>query len=211
MQNIDRLLSISFIATIFIPLILLFVIKPTREAILDEFEYGVAFPFAALLYLIIAFFAFIIITFPVLKSISLNTSERTEIKTTHSETNIKSLYLNNEAEQILDKSNKPFSLGISMTNTTSYFYYFSEEDGRYRLDKACADETYIEETNDINPKIISDTETEVLITEFNVTSIGKILGLEKEVTEKIVTQKTENTIYIPVGSLIENYNPALNN
>lgn len=215
MNNIEKLSIITMVVTIIVPPILLFIIPSSRRFIVDEFFLdltsflcGIMFGF---LYILIAIGISIIVVFPTLKAISLKTHTYTDTKKHHSEKNIRSLYLNSEPKLYQETINESFSLGVTVVNTDSYFYFFAEENGRYKLDKVNANETYIEETDVVEPKVISDEEKEVFISETNPTNIGKFLGLEQEITERVISEKTESIIYIPVGSIIENYSPNSNN
>lgn len=207
MENLDKLIIISIIGTIIIPIILLLVIKPTRDEIMSSFEELPLVLLEFLLYLIITFFISMVFTYPVLKLTSLKKNTYVETKKYNSEKNIKSLYLNNEPKTQQDINEELFSLGMSVLNTDSYFYFFVEENNKYKLEKVSASYTYVQETDDIDPKITIYEEKEVSITEVNPTVLGKILGLKQEIKEEIISVNTENNIYIPVGSIVEKYNP----
>lgn len=212
MANMDKLAHISFIVTLLVTTIPLLIIPVTRRIIAydilcDEF---IIIMLCILIYLLVIFFISLFITLPLITKVALETTTSTETESYAIERNICTLSLNNESSQAQNENNNSFSLGIDTSTTESYFYFFTEENSGYKLNKVNADTVYIKETNDIDPKIIINKEQKVSAVVSNPTDIGKSLNLKQEKEETIISEKTETTIYIPVGSIIKSYNPNFN-
>lgn len=92
--------------------------------------------------------------------------------------------------------------------TESYFYFYTKENNRYKLEKINTDIVLIEETNEVNPKIVYREYNDMVVANQIPTKLGEKLGLKEDKFEVTTSDKKSETIlYIPVGSIVENYNP----
>ena len=101
-----------------------------------------------------------------------------------------------------------------------YFYFYTKENNRYKLEKIEREKVELEETNEVNPKIVYRKFEDVEDIIKTPTQIGELLGLkfEKEtinldtISNRFMgfykgSRKSETVLYIPVGSIVENFNP----
>lgn len=122
---------------------------------------------------------------------------------------IASINLNNNTSETLTGS---FILGTgsisSESKVESYFYFYvKDQAGRYKLDKLNAEDVLLEETNEVNPSVLTSKTYDVV--ETVPTKFGKLLGFRNESREYIDDSLTETVIRIPVGSIVQEYNPNL--
>lgn len=208
MNNLMKLLLLSTLILIFLIIILLIIPKTralVEKELISYFNYYLGPPLLTLISILI-----ILLIFILLQNITLDIQKHTDIRNTKTEKEIFSFSLNNEPTTNTNNITKSFSLGITNSDTESYYCFFIKENNKYKLKKENAKTTYIEKTNNITPKILYDEKKEFLIVTYNPTKIGEKLGLKKEKRENITSKNIEKTIYIPEESVIQNCNSNSN-
>lgn len=91
----------------------------------------------------------------------------------------------------------------------NYFYYYvKDENNRFKLSKINAESVLIEENNEVEPSIVTTENYDVYST--TPTWFGELLGFEYEEQKYLVDGSTEIVMYIPEGSVMQEYNPNMN-
>lgn len=217
MSNSLRILCISLIICILL-MFIIFIIPKLRKALIEVFKEDFRF--------VILFFINIIaicsISYIIIMGISLKEEKIQRVNVIETEKEIVSLNFKQEINGSIDGN---FILGIGSIdgdiNTESYFYFYTKENNRYKLEKIAREKVELEETNEVNPKIVYRKFEDVQDIIKTPTKIGKLLGLKLEKEENIKLDtlsnrfmglykgsiKSETVLYIPVGSIVENFNP----
>lgn len=151
------------------------------------------------------FIQFILFGF-ILRHTAYNFAERNpNVKNTI--TDIASINLNSNTSGSLKGS---FILGSGFisgeSNIENYFYFYvKDEDGRYKLDKLNAEDVLLEETDKVNPSVLVSNTYNVI--ETVPTKFGRLLGFRNESREYLDESLNKTIIRIPVGSIVQEYNP----
>jgi len=157
----------------------------------------------------------------ILTELSLKEEKTQRVNVIETEKEIVSLNFKQEINGSIDGN---FILGIGSVdgniNNESYFYFYTKENNRYKLEKIEREKVELEETNEVNPKIVYRKFEDVEDIIKTPTQIGELLGLkfEKEtinldtISNRFMgfykgSRKSETVLYIPVGSIVENFNP----
>lgn len=200
MDNTTKMIIIS-ILTIIVLISLLFSIPKTRKNTSKFFMFFldniIGIPTIFLMFLLL-----LIASTGTLKNILLNKHTYTDIENTQTEKEIFSLDLNNEPNSFL--------LGVISLDSDFYFYFLVQEKNQYKLEKLNSESVYLEEITDGTPRVVYSEESKSLVTNYNPTKIGKLLGIKQEQYKNETTKTLKNTIYIPKGSIIKEHNPNLN-
>lgn len=203
MKNIIIMFLISFS----IPILIVFLIPPLRKFIIEGFK--ASFGTTSMVVIFASLFLAIPLSLIVRENLfQITTEENVEI--IENEKEIVSL---NFKQGISGELNGNFTLGMGSVNgeigTESYFYFYTKIENRYKLEKVNAETVLLEETNNINPKIVYRQYNEIKVTTHTPNKLGEFLGLSITNYKRINKEKSETILYIPVGSIIENYNPNL--
>lgn len=203
MKNIIIMFLISFS----IPILIVFLIPPLRKFIIEGFK--ASFGTTSMVVIFVSLFLAIPLSLIVRENLfQITTEENVEI--IENEKEIVSL---NFKQGISGELNGNFTLGMGSVNgeigTESYFYFYTKIENRYKLEKVNAETVLLEETNNINPKIVYRQYNEIKVTTHTPNKLGEFLGLSITNYKRINKEKSETILYIPVGSIIENYNPNL--
>ena len=211
----DILIIIRFLFIVFIGLLLIsFLIKPIRKRLIEDFK-DKEFRYVMIVLLGIFLIVYLCVGTLILSIFSYRTNYEKRDVVEETEKEIVSLNLNKDINGSVDGG---FILGIGSVggtvNTENYYYFYTKENNRYKLEKINAEEVFIEETNDNNSKIIYRKTKTVKDKIRNPNKFGEWLGLEVNKFENVqsildLMNKTEYEIilYIPIGSIIENFNP----
>lgn len=206
MKDILLIARFLFIVSILIILVFTFIsliFKESRSALIELFKEAKIFLVIAfsVLLIIFLFVGFIITSF---FTYSIKYEKREVIEETAKE--IVSLNYNKEI-------NGGFTLGFSgigngNLNTDNYYYFYSKDNNRYKLEKINVEDVFIEETDEA-PKIVYRKLKEVADKIKTPTKFGDFLGLtyKKDEAKWIIFSEKEIILYIPTGSIIENFNP----
>lgn len=203
MKNIIILFLISFS----IPILTIFLIPPLRKFLIEGFK--ASFGTASIVVIFVTLLSTLPLA-PIVRAslVQITTEENVEI--IEDEKEIVSLNLN---QGINGNLNGNFTLGMGSVSgkvgTESYFYFYTKIENRYKLEKVNAETVLLEETNNVNPKIVYRQYNEIKVTTHTPNKLGEFLGLSITNYKYNNKEKSETILYIPVGSIIENYNPNL--
>lgn len=206
--NGGKIFLISFFITILI-ISIFFIIPKSRKVLIKAFkEESVAMAMGTCSFIL----GGLILIIPIIKDnlIQVTQEEKLNVIVNESEKEIASLNLKQEINGDIKGS---FVLGMGGVNgnvgTESYFYFYTKENNRYKLEKINADIVAIEETNEVTPKIVYREYNDMIVTNQIPTKLGEKLRLKEDKLETTYDKKSETILYIPIGSIVENYNPNI--
>lgn len=206
MNNNIIIISISLCITILIVAIF-FIIPKSRRVLIKAFkEEFIVMSLSIIMCILLGLLVFTNIS----RIVLMDTKQEEKVNIIENEKEIVSLNLN---QGISGAMNGSFILGIGSINgnvdTETYFYFYTKEDNKYKLEKINTEIALIEETDEVNPKIVYREYNNVVVVTQIPTKLGEKLGLNIEEFEYTNTKNNETILYIPSGSIVENYNPNL--
>lgn len=216
MSNSLRILCFSLIISIVL-ISIIFIIPKSRKYLIKTFKEDFAF----MILFLTSIMAISLVNYIILTELSLKEEKTQRVNVIETEKEIVSLNFKQEINGSIDGN---FILGIGSVdgniNNESYFYFYTKENNRYKLEKIEREKVELEETNEVNPKIVYRKFEDVEDIIKTPTQIGELLGLkfEKEtinldtISNRFMgfykgSRKSETVLYIPVGSIVENFNP----